>query len=131
YHAARVRRVAQALDKPLLVAGVDPEHARAIEERLRGRDLVVVCVDPGFGERVREMRGGRYAPRVRVVPADDREALAALDPADPVLLTRAAHERLEGTELRPLVPLSPFISPASAAALNRLLVRFNVEARRV
>lgn len=131
YHASEVRRVAEALGKPVLVAGVNPEHARAVEERLRKRDLSVVCVDERFGQRVRGMRGGRYASRVRVVLADDGEALAALDPADPVLLTRAAHERLDGTELRPLVPLSPFISPVCARTLTELLVRFNVEARRV
>jgi PAS domain S-box-containing protein len=131
YHAAEVRRAAEALGKPMLVAGVNPGHARAIEERLRQRELTVVCVDARFGERVRAMRGGRYASRVRVVLADDAAALAALDPAEPVLLTRAAHERLEGIELRPLVPLSTFISPACARALTELLVRLNVEARRV
>ncbi|HEX6370537.1 MAG TPA: ATP-binding protein [Longimicrobium sp.] len=131
YHAAEVRRAAEALGKPMLVAGVNPEHARAVEERLRHRELAVVCVDARFGERVRAMRGGRYASRVRVVLADDAAALAALDPAEPVLLTRAAHERLEGVELRPLVPLSTFISPACARALTELLVRLNVEARRV
>jgi PAS domain S-box-containing protein len=131
YHAAEVRRAAEATGKPMLVAGVNPEHARAVEERLRHGDLAVVCVDPRFGQRVRAMRGGRYASRVRVVPVDDREALAALDAADPVLLTRAAHERLDGSELRPLVPLSPFISPLCARTLTELLVRFNVEARRL
>ncbi|MBW3572159.1 MAG: PAS domain S-box protein, partial [Gemmatimonadetes bacterium] len=131
YHAADVRPAAEALGKPMLVTGVNPEHARTVEERLGERDLAVVCVDARFGERVRAMRGGRYASRVSVVLADDAAALAALDPADPVLLTRAAHERLHGSELRPLVPLSPFISPACARSLTELLVRFNVEARRV
>lgn len=131
YHAAEVRRVAEMLGKPVLVAGVNPEHARAVEDCLRQRDLTVVCADARFGERVRGMRGARYASRVRVVLADDRAALAALDPADPVLLTRAAHERLDGAELRPLVPLSPFISPICARSLTELLVRLNVEARRV
>ncbi len=131
YHAAEVRQAAEMLGKPVLVAGVNPDHARAVEDCLRQRDLTVVCADVRFGERVRGMRGGRYASRVRVVLADDRAALAALDPADPVLLTRAAHERLDGAELRPLVPLSPFISPLCARALTELLVRLNVEARRV
>ncbi|HEX2207479.1 MAG TPA: ATP-binding protein [Longimicrobium sp.] len=131
YHAAEARRTAEALGKPLLVAGLNPEHVRVVEERLRRGDLTVVCTDERFGERVRAMRGGLYAPRLRVVLADDHAAVAALDPADPVLLTRAAHERLDGTELRPLVPLSPFISPSSARTLTELLVRFNVEARRV
>ncbi|HEX6912076.1 MAG TPA: ATP-binding protein, partial [Longimicrobium sp.] len=131
YHAAEVRRADEALGKPMLVAGVNPGHARVVEERLRHRELTVVCVDARFGERVRAMRGGRYASRVRVVLADDAAALAALYPAEPVLLTRAAHERLEGIELRPLVPLSTFISPACARALTELLVRLNVEARRV
>lgn len=131
YHAAEARRTAERLGKPLLVAGVNPEHVRVVEEQLRRGDLTVVCTDERFGERMRAMRGGLYAPRLRVVLADDAAAVAALDPAHPVLLTRAAHERLGGTELRPLVPLSPFISPSSARTLTELLVRFNVEARRV
>lgn len=131
YHASESRHVAEALGMPLLVAGVSPEHVRAVENRLRRGDLTVVCTDARFGERVRAMRGGLYAPRVRVVLADDRDTLAALDASDPVLLTRAAYARLEGTELRPLVPLSPFISSASARTLTQLLVRLNVEARRV
>jgi PAS domain S-box-containing protein len=131
YHAAEARRAAEAADKPLLVAGVNPAHVRAVEDRLRRGDLTVVCTDARFGERVRTMRGGLYAPRVRVLLADDREALATLDAAEAVLLTRAAYERLDGMELRPLVPLSPFISPASARTLTELLVRRNVEARRV
>lgn len=131
YHAARVRPVAEALGKPMLVAAMNPEHARAVEERLRDRELTVVCVDPRFGERVGAMRGGRYASRIRVVLADDRAALRALDPADPVLLTRAAHERLDGVELRSLVPLSPFIAPGCARRLAELLVQLNVQARRV
>ena len=80
YHAAEVRRAAGRLGKPMLVAGVNPGHARAVEERLRQRELTVVCVDARFGERVRAMRGGRYASRVRVVLADDAAALATLDP---------------------------------------------------
>lgn len=131
YHAARVRPVAEALGKPMLVAAVNPEHARAVENRLRDRELTVVCADERFGKRVSAMRGGRYASRVRVVLAHDRAALQALDPADPVLLTRAAHERLEGVELRSLVPLSPFIGPGCARQLAELLVQLNVHARRV
>jgi hypothetical protein len=98
---------------------------------LRQRELTVVCVDARFGELVRAIRSGRYTSRVQVVLVDDAAALAALDPAEPVLLTRAAHERLEGAELRPLVPLLTFISPARARSLTELLVRLNVEGRRV
>ena len=130
YHAPMVRACADALGKPVLVVGMNPDHAHAVEERLRAGSLTVVCVDPRFGDRVRSMRGGRYADRVRIVSADDREALASLDPAEPVLLSRAAHERLDGADLRPLVPLSPFLSPTCARSLVRTLVRFNVEARR-
>ncbi len=131
YHAAAVRPWAEALGKPLVVATYNPEHAAAIERQLREGELTVVCTDGSYGQRVRAIRGGRYADRVRVVLADDREALAGLDPSRPVLITRAAHQRLDGVDLRLLVPLSPFLSPASARALLETVVRLNIQARRV
>jgi PAS domain S-box-containing protein len=131
YDAAAVRPWAEALDKPLIVATYNPEHAAAIERHLQGGPLTVVCTDPGFGERVRALRGGRYRDRIHVVLADDAEALAELDPARPVLLTRAAHQRLEGVDLRLLVPLSPFLSPSCARTLLEVIVRLNIQARRV
>jgi PAS domain S-box-containing protein len=125
FHAPDARRVAEALGIPLVVVTLNPEHVEAVERRAREREVTVVCVDPRFGETLRGMRGGRCRDRIRVVLADDREALAARDPEEPVFVTRAAHERLRGAGFRLLVPFSPFLSPASARALCEVLVELN------
>ena len=131
YHAAAVRHWAESLGKPLVVATYNPEHTAAIERHLQRDSLTVVCTDASFGERVRALRGGRYRDLIHIVLADDHEALGRLDPARPVLMTRTAHQRLGGVDLRLLVPLSPFLSAASARLLLETLVRLNIEARRV
>ncbi|MEW5930078.1 MAG: PAS domain S-box protein [Gemmatimonadota bacterium] len=131
YHAPLARRWAAALRKPLVVATFNPEYAAAIEGRLRTGSLTVVCTDPRFGERVRAMAGGRYRDRVRVVLAGDDRAVAELDPAEPVVLTRAAHQLLGTPRVRLLFPLSPFISPPCMSALVEALIRINIEARRI
>jgi PAS domain-containing protein len=131
YHAPRLRPIAAALRKPLVVATAHTEHMALVEARLREGALTVVCTDPRFGERLRAMRGGRYRERVRVVLADDSHRVAELDRAEPVLLTRAASDRLEGADLRLLVPFSPMFAPACSRALVEQLILLNVQARRV
>lgn len=127
FHAGRVRALAEAMGKHVAVVSVHPLVVEEVERRLREGPLSVVCVDPRFGERVRSIHGGD-ADRIRVVRADDAAAVAALDPAEPVLATLAAHRQLG--ELRPplLVPHLPAISPESALELSRLLIRLNIEA---
>jgi PAS domain S-box-containing protein len=126
FHAHAVAPVAAALGKPLVVTAANPEVVDAVEERLRRGALTAVVDDPAYGERLRAVEGGE---RLRVVRAADAEAVAALDPAEPVLVTWAAHRKLQ-RPLRMLVPPSGFVSPATAGAIARVLVRVNVDAAR-
>jgi PAS domain S-box-containing protein len=126
FHAHAVRAVADALGKPLVIAGISPEVVDAVEARLRAGPLTAVVADPAYGERLRAVEGGE---RLRVVLAGDEAAVAALDPNEPVLLTGAAQRRI-GRPLRMLVPPLHFVAPASAEAIARALVNANVEAAR-
>ena len=130
FHAAEVRTLAEALEKPVVVVAAHPEVRSAIARRLREGPLTVVCVDPEFGERLRSIYGREY-PRdgIRIVLADDSAGIAALKDGQSVLLTTAAYERV-GDIRRPLVvPLSLSLSPESAKELAMLLIRFNLEAQ--
>jgi PAS domain S-box-containing protein len=126
FHAHAVRAVADALGKPLVIAGISPEVVDAVEARLRAGPLTAVVADPAYGERLRAVEGGE---RLKVVLAGDEAAVAALDPNEPVLLTGAAQRRI-GRPLRMLVPPLHFVAPASAEAIARALVNANVEAAR-
>ncbi|HEV2130330.1 MAG TPA: ATP-binding protein, partial [Longimicrobiaceae bacterium] len=130
FHASAVRAVAEALGKPVVVATANPDHVETIEQRARDGGVTVVCLDPAYGERVRGLRGGRYRDRIRVVLAEDAPAVEALDADAPVLLTRAAHQRIGRSDLRLLVPFSPCFSRPCAQALTEILVRLNVDAAR-
>lgn len=126
--SAPVRRAAEVLDKPVVTVTLHPDYVAAIERRLEEGTLIVVCVDPAFGEQVRAVHAGEFRDRVRVVLASDAEAIASLDPDEPVLLTRAAQERLGNVDITPLAPLAPFISPESAREIAELMIRLHMEA---
>ncbi|MEW5926103.1 MAG: GntR family transcriptional regulator [Gemmatimonadota bacterium] len=127
-HAGPARAAAEALDKPLVMISLHPALVDAIERRLREGLLIVVCADRAFGEQVRVLHGRDRHDRIQVVLASDAEKIAALDPTAPVLLTRAAQERLAGgATLTPLVPFIPFISPDSAREIAELMVRVHME----
>lgn len=130
FHEAAVRTAAAAQGIPVVVLTLSPEVVAAAEERLREGPLAVVVADARHGERLRALRGGGREGAVRVVTAGDAEALAALDPAEPVLMTRAAQARLKGTRLRMLVPPSHFLSTAPAREVAEVLIRRNMEAER-
>ncbi|HEX8391240.1 MAG TPA: PAS domain S-box protein [Longimicrobium sp.] len=126
FHAALLDGPAQVPGVPVVVLQANPDTVRAAEERLRYGGLTAVVMDPRYGERLRCMAGGE---RLHVVLADDEAALAALDPAEPVLMTRAAHARVR-RPLRLLAPLSPAFSPARARDLAAVLIRRNLEGLR-
>ncbi|HEX5725546.1 MAG TPA: GntR family transcriptional regulator, partial [Longimicrobiaceae bacterium] len=126
FHAATIRAAAGALGKPLVVVHASEEMVAAVEEALRAGPLTAVVADAEYGERLRAVAGGE---RLRVVLADDGEAVAALDPAQPVLLTRAAQQRT-AARLRLLVPVSPSLSPAAAGEIARVMVARNLAAER-
>lgn len=126
-HAARARVAAEALGKPIVMASLHPDIVAAIERRLRTGSLTVVCADPAFAEQVRTLHDGGRPDRIHCVLADDRRAVEGLDPKEPVLLTRAAQERLGDAAVTPLVPFIPFISPDSARQIAQLMVRLHME----
>jgi hypothetical protein len=129
--APQARVIAESLSKPLIVARVNPGHLRTMERRVHGNSLTVVCADRRFGERVCSLWGGAYRERVQVVLADDRESVEALDPEEPVLLTRAARERLGSVPFRLLVPHSPAFSLDFARNLSRVLIRLHLQTSKV
>lgn len=127
-HAGAVRAAADALGKLLVMVSLHPDLVDAIERHLRKGHLTVVCADPAFGDQVRILQGGERQNQIRVILAADRDRVAQLDPAEPVLLTRAAQERLpKEIVLTPLVPFTPFISPDSARRIAELMVRIHME----
>src|SRR5215213_1494187 len=131
YHARLVRKAAENVGIPAVVLTVNPEVVETIQRALREGPLTVVSVEPTFGDRMRAMYIEDDPDRIRLVLATDREALAALDPDEPVLLTRAAREHLgDGVELPALLPHSPTFSPHTARELLGVIIRLNVEASR-
>jgi DNA-binding transcriptional regulator YhcF (GntR family) len=126
FYARAVRGAAERLRKPVVMLTTHPEFEAAVRRRLEAGRLAVVAADPRFGERIRTIYGeGRDDDRIHVILADDPEAVAELDPAEPVLLTRAAHERLGDVELTLLFPHAPSFSPQSARELAEILIRLN------
>jgi hypothetical protein len=128
FHAGVVGAVAASLGKPMVVLRANPELVETLEERVASRPLTVVVADAAYGERLSCVRGAR--DRVHVVPVSDAAALAALDPAEPVLVTRAAQQRLGSVGARLLYPLSPVFCPTSARDLAAVLIRSNIRAGR-
>jgi DNA-binding transcriptional regulator YhcF (GntR family) len=126
FHAWTLEAAARVSGTPVVVLDADPELVAAAEARLRAGPLTAVVADARFGERLRCLAGGE---RLRVVLADDTEAVAALDPADPVLMTRAAQQRV-GRSLRLLAPVSPAFSASRARELAAVLIQRNLRAQR-
>lgn len=126
FHAHAVHAAARAAGVPVVVLDADPEMVAAAEARLRAGGLTAVVADARHGERLRCLTGGE---RLRVVLADDEAAVEALDPAQPVLMTRAAQQRV-GRSLRLLVPASPAFGTSRARELAAVLIRRNLRASR-
>jgi PAS domain S-box-containing protein len=126
FHAHGVEAAAHSSGTPVVVLDADPELVTAAEARLRAGGLTAVVADARYGERLRCLTGGE---RLHVVLADDAEAVAALDPAEPVLMTRAAQQRV-GRSLRLLAPVSPAFSASRARELAAVLIQRNLRAQR-
>ena len=125
-HAHQVRPVAEVLGKPLVVVSIHPITAETLLERLRKGPLIVVCVDPYFGDRMRVLAGSEYQDRIRVVLAKEEKAVSELDLDEPVFITHAAMAQLD-RHPPSLITGVPAFSPESAAELSFLLVRLNME----
>jgi PAS domain S-box-containing protein len=126
FHVHAVDAAAQPSSTPVVVLDADPELVTAAEARLRSGALTAVVADARYGERLRCLTGGE---RLNVVLADDADAVAALDPAEPVLMTRAAQQRV-GRSLRLLAPVSPAFSTSRASELAAVLIQRNLRAQR-
>jgi DNA-binding transcriptional regulator YhcF (GntR family) len=128
--ASVVREAAEALDKPMVMLTTHPDLRAAIRRHLDEGPLTVVAVDPEFGERMRMVYGEATgkAARIRVVLAEDADAVAKLDPEEPVLLTRATHEQLGDMNLSMVFPHSPMLSPECERELAEILIRINRDA---
>ncbi len=131
FHAGAVRAAAEALGKPVVVLMAHPDLEEAIRRRLREGRLTIIAVDVGFAGRIRALYGDEVGAEgaLRVVAADDAAALAELDPSEPVLLTRAARQKVGDLENPAAIPRIPVITPPCARELFEILIRFNMEAR--
>lgn len=129
YHARLVRKAAENVGIPAVVLTVNPEVVETIQRRLRDAPLTVVATEPTFGDRMRAMYADETPERIRLVLASDHAALAALDPDEPVLLTRAARQQLgPDAEVPLLLPHSPTFSQHTARELLGAIIRLNLEA---
>lgn len=123
FHATEAHAAGRALGVPVLVLAAGPEMVAAAEERLAEGALTAVVADAAYAERLRFLRG---AHRLRVVLADDAEALASLVPSESVLLTPAARQRLGNDSPRMLVPLPSFVSRSPARTIAAFLIQHNL-----
>lgn len=130
YHAAQIAPIAAAREKPLLIATISPLILSAALNHLRERELTVICVDRGYGERLRSLHGGAYRERLRVVTVEDARELAQLDRSQPVLLTPAARHRLGHPDFRLVAPVVPSYSLDFARRVAEALVRINLRGAR-
>jgi DNA-binding transcriptional regulator YhcF (GntR family) len=132
YHSRLVRKAAENVGIPAVTLTVNAEVVETVQRRIRSGGVTLVCVDPEFGNRLRAMYADAAsdAEQIRMVLADDASALAALDRAEPVILTRAARERLGGEGALPpvLLPHSPTFSAHTARELLQLIIRLNLAA---
>lgn len=127
FHAHRVRPVADALRKPHVIVSMHPIAVEIFLNRLREGPLTVVCVDPRFADRLKSIAGPAREDLLRVVVTRDRKAVNALDPDQPMLVSRAAQDKLD-RRLPSIMQDVPAFSPDCAAELSFLLIRLNLEA---
>ena len=130
FHAREMQAAAGALEVPLVVIRLNPLFMREVQRTLAEQEMVVVCADPLYAERLKLFVGKQHTERVRTVLASDRDEVAKLDPSRPVLVTEAARSQLAGLPLPQSFPDQPMISPESADELLELLIRLNLEETR-
>jgi DNA-binding transcriptional regulator YhcF (GntR family) len=132
YHSRLVRKAAENVGVPAVTLTVNTEVIETVQRQIRNGGVTLVCVDPEFGNRLRAMYADAIdgPGQIRVVLADDAEAVAALDRDEPAMLTLAARERLgDGFAFPPLLlPHSPTFSAHTARELLQLIIRLNLSA---
>ena len=133
---ARVRPVADALGRPLVVAAVRPDLVGEEWRRLLGRPVHVVVADPRFARLVQEWVDESIRPRhpeatLRVLVAG-RDDLGVIPPDGAVYVTRSARERLGGAALPGVaLPSARIFSPDCTRTILDLVVRANLRAAAV
>lgn len=131
YHSRLVRKAAENVGVPAVTLTVNSEVVETVQRQIRSGGITLVCVDPEFGNRLRNMYADADGTdQIRVVLAGDAAALAALPRDEAVILTRAAANQLgESAELPPLLlPHSPTFSAHTARELLQLIIRLNLAA---
>jgi DNA-binding transcriptional ArsR family regulator len=130
FHAREMQAAAGALQVPLVVIRLNAMFVREVQRTLAEQELVVVCADPLFAERLKMFVGDQHPERVRTVLASNRDEVAKLDPSRPVLVSEAARSQLADLPLPRSFPDQPMIAPESADELLELLIRLNLEESR-
>lgn len=127
FHAARVRPVAEALDRPLIVMAVNAEYTAELQRVLRrvGR-LTVVVVDRGFVEVVEDTVRPRFDDALSFRFVDEIAGADDLDPSEPHYLTVAARRRLGRVDHPDLVACPPVLATETARAVCDTIVRLNL-----
>jgi hypothetical protein len=132
YHSRLVRKAAENVEVPAVTLTVNSEVVETVQRQIRNGGVTLVCVDPEFGNRLRAMYAdaSEGPEQIRVVLADDGDALGSLSRDDAVIVTRAAANRMgENPELPPLLlPHSPTFSAHTARELLQLIIRLNLAA---
>lgn len=132
FHADLAAKVARQAGVPLVVLVLDAEAAQDVAEMLRRRlevgSLSVVVADPLFIRRARELALslGDLRHNLHFVLANNRRALAQLDPGESVIMTRAAQKML-GEHAPPVLMLhSPIFAPQTVQELCTHIARIRL-----
>jgi GntR family transcriptional regulator len=119
FHVRDVRRHLPA-GRPVVVAGMHPDWSRLVEGHAGSAMLPIVCVDPTTGDRIRTGLGRTLADRVRVV-SPERFA-DEVGSGTKALATECARERMGTMPSRGDLTVPPYLAPATAGRLARLVV---------
>jgi DNA-binding transcriptional regulator YhcF (GntR family) len=125
FFASQIHRQVEELGKPLLVLTIHSGLQQAIMRTIAHRPLTVVAADSRFGDRVRAAYAPDAPDRIHIVLARDSNAIARLDPDEPILITRAAMQILGSAPASSIYPHSPTLSADTARALSDIVVRTN------
>ena len=128
-HAARVRRLAEALRKTAIVVEVRPDLVVGEWAMLLRQPVYAVVASPEFGDMLRRFFAdtpGVENLRVLVLGRDD---LSAIPDGAPTYLTRRVRDTLGDARIPGrILPAARTISTPSAREILRFVVRSNVDA---
>lgn len=129
YHSTAVRAAMEGASASLIVLRINPDLADTIRARIRAQGLTLLAATPEFGERVRLMYDDviEREDQLRVVLVGEDGPMERMDPLEPVLLTRAARERVPALgALRMVFPHSPTLADESIREVSTEIVRLNL-----